>query len=210
MNDRAAPSRRRTLPAKKRSLAMIEPPARKGLTHQPNPAAKFPFHFYLSTWDDRDLERQVDQLVADGFPIPRWGWPVLGYYNGVSGRDRILGWQKAQVAKRSGLLGWPQMCSICGNRNNLQMHNENYYRPLNGRPICKSCHYVLHRRFKAPTAWLNLSARYAFAGAWHTNISMAELTEQQSRWLATKRNPMDARQLTKPTRRASTLGLPTC
>jgi hypothetical protein len=37
-------------------------------------------------------------------------------------------------------------CVLCGNKNNLVAHHDDYSKPLEYRTLCKSCHGNLHKR----------------------------------------------------------------
>lgn len=170
-------------------------PAQPSLPLGIEPRSRPEFWYDKAGWDDRVIEATVQRLVDNGFPIPKWNWPTPGPYNGVSGRDRIIGWQKVQVAMRNGLIDRPRMCSICGSTKNVGSHNEIYFRPLNARPVCSRCHRLIHRRFYDPNPWLQIAHEFAYEGAWFRNITLRELTTEQARYLASLDDPMDARQL---------------
>lgn len=157
-----------------------------------HPVRDHPFHFYAPDWDDRAVEAAVNIRVNQGASVPEWRYPVPGPYNGASGWMRVRGWQKVQIAARVGLIPWPKKCSICGTTHGrIQYHNENYYRPLNVRPICPSCHMTLHRRMRKPGPWLALVNANKFAGAWFLGIGLYEMTREQALFLSTQPNPMD-------------------
>lgn len=155
-----------------------------------------PFHFYTEDWDDRAIEARIDLLLRTGTVPPSWNYPTPRPYNGASGDMRVLGWQKIQIACRKGILSWPKKCSVCGSTKALQYHNENYFRPLNARPICQACHRTLHRRFRYPSPWMALVYANKFDGAWFARIALTELTTEQALTLAALPDPMDARVLT--------------
>ena len=51
-------------------------------------------------------------------------------------------------------------------------HLEDYRRPLDWYPMSKRAHYLLHRRFIDPIAWLKLVIRNYEHGAWFTLLTM--------------------------------------
>ena len=53
----------------------------------------------LSTdpFPDLVVELKVNDAIVSGARLPRWGWKVPGSYNGASGRERIVGWQKVDA-----------------------------------------------------------------------------------------------------------------
>ena len=132
------------------------------------------------------VELKVNDVIANGVRLPRWGWKVPGSYNGASGRERIVGWQKIILACRAGWLAWPSICSICDRNINIHYHVENYLRPIYARPVCRPCHYRLHRRFVEPEPWQLLACRH---GGWAATISTAELDRPTLCRLAQKANP---------------------
>jgi hypothetical protein len=80
-------------------------------------------------------------------------WPTPRAYNGASGAERIRGWQKVAVARNLGLIARTAPCDVCGQPAGSMRHGEIYARPLAARPICRSCHFTLHRRFGDPVGW---------------------------------------------------------
>ena len=143
------------------------------------PATEGPF-------PDLIIETRVDDAIANGLALPRWGWKMPGPYNGASGTERIVGWQKIILACRAGWLAGPRSCSICGRDAHIHYHTENYLRPIFVRPVCRPCHYRLHRRFFDPQPWHLLTSRY---GGWAASICMAEMDGGTLRQLAQKANP---------------------
>ena len=99
------------------------------------------------------LDQKVEALIADGFALPRWGFPVPGTYNGATGQERIYAWQKNQIAWRLGWLSRNQTCSICEAKPAEQGHQELYQRAFALMPVCRSCHVRLHRRFGNTKRW---------------------------------------------------------
>lgn len=144
---------------------------------------------------DQIIEERVSAAIAAGASVPRWGWKTPGPYNGATGAERVAGWQKLQIAFRQGWMSRPTSCSICGGHGTLHCHTEIYFRPILSKPICQSCHFRLHRRFRSPDAWRDFLVVSAPTDAWAVSISSAELTLAEALWLASRANPLDASQL---------------
>lgn len=153
------------------------------------------FYYDKPGWDDRHIEAKVDVLIAQGYPIPENRYPLLKGYNGATGWERRQGGTKWKIAQQNRLVPYPTVCSVCGSTRNLQCHNENYFRPLNAKPVCSSCHRLLHRRFFDPNPWLAVSHDNQYEGAWFRNIALHPLSTEQARYLATLDDPIDVRQL---------------
>lgn len=134
------------------------------------------WHWQQPGWDDQLVERMVDDAIAQGrVTPPEWVWPLTKPYNGASGEQRVLGWQKVKVAMTMRLMPWPKQCSIClVSGKGMQYHNENYFRPLQAKPICPGCHRTLHRRYREPRPWRMLVARCNYEGAWFADLPMVE------------------------------------
>lgn len=152
----------------------------------------------MSCFDDRAVEAEVDAAITAGGRLPRWGWGIPQGYNGATGEERIIGWQKVQIARRMGLIGWPAICSVCKNRAAAHHHTEIYFRPLATKPICRPCHHRLHRRFQSPNKWVQYLQDCEVRAGWATAICSRELSRREALFLAEKRNPLDARQLFSP------------
>lgn len=103
--------------------------------------------------DDVLMEQRVDDAIRNGFALPRWGWKVPAPYNGSTGAERVLGWQKVRVAEMLGLLPPRDRCSGCGGLA-AHKHCELYQRPLTSLDVCRSCHFQVHRRFTDPDRWV--------------------------------------------------------
>ncbi len=145
---------------------------------------------------DVEIERLVDHEIARGCPLPRWGWPIPGSYNGATGEERISGWQKVRIACRKGWLPEASACSICGRGGSgLHFHTENYFIPLLTMPICRSCHYRVHRRFSDPHGWVGFLLAHPSC-LWIAAISRIELSRHQSLLLA-RRDPNDGRHIAR-------------
>lgn len=99
------------------------------------------------------LDRKVEALIAQGHPLPRWGFPTPGSYNGATGEERIYVWQKNHIAWRLGWLPRGARCSVCEAKPAEQSHGELYQRAFALMPVCRSCHARVHRRFSNPARW---------------------------------------------------------
>lgn len=137
---------------------------------------------------DQMIERRVDDAIARGAKLARWGWPLPGPYNGATGAERIAVWQKLDLAFRNGWLIRPGRCSICPRTSHLASHQEVYARGFYAFPVCRSCHYRLHSRFRDPAKWQALLE--AHPASWAATLSLIELTREQSFALARLRHPL--------------------
>lgn len=131
---------------------------------------------------------QVTDAISGGMRLPRWGWPVPGPYNGATGAERIWGWQMTWVANRTGLLPWPERCSVCTKTTNLGLHAELYGRPLLVKAVCRSCHFHIHRRFKASAPWQAYVAKWSHID-WITRLPVTELSREAASALETEFDP---------------------
>jgi hypothetical protein len=103
-----------------------------------------------------------------------------------------------QIACRQGWLDYPENCSICGHSGSLHYHTENYFRPLVAFPICRACHYRLHRRFLDPHRWLARLHQEKAAASWAASITMTELTREAAMALARQPDPVSCEALPGP------------
>jgi hypothetical protein len=102
-------------------------------------------------WNDRDIERLVDEAIAAGRTKIKRSHMKLGPYNGFSGEQRVLADWKIKIAKELGLIPPAEQCSVCGSTDGrIDYHNEDYSRPLQTVAICMKCHMALHNRFRSP------------------------------------------------------------
>lgn len=99
------------------------------------------------------IEQAVDDAIAQGAFVPRWGWSTPRSYNGATGEERIAGWKKVAVARNLELIAKTAACEVCGRPAGSARHGEVYARPLMAKPICRSCHFKVHRRFGDPDGW---------------------------------------------------------
>lgn len=140
---------------------------------------------------DQIIEAKVDVAISGGHPLPRWGWKVPRSYNGFTGHERISGWQKVVIARRLGFLVNDAPCGVCGAPNAPQRHGEIYSRPLTAQPICRSCHYHVHRRFREPDQWLERIASLP-AAKWVHALPLVELTRMEALQIARALDVFDA------------------
>ncbi len=137
---------------------------------------------------DQQIEARVDQAIARGAKLPRWGWPTPGPYNGATGEERVAVWQKMEIAWRNGWTRRPSRCSICARTSHLAMHQEVYFRGFYAFAVCRSCHFRVHRRFREPDNWQQLLLTHPTV--WAAQLLLVELTRQQSLALAQLRHPL--------------------
>lgn len=149
----------------------------------------------IADWPDGHVppdilaQQEVEQAIRNGASLPRWGWPTPRPYNGATGVERIHGWQITLIARRVGLLAPPRACSVCGKTSHLHFHSELYGRPLLAKPICRSCHFHVHRRFRRPDDWQSfLAGRHT--GNWTQRIPVRELTRSDAMCLERTWNPL--------------------
>lgn len=133
------------------------------------------------------IEQAVDRAIAAGFRLPRWGWPTPGPYNGATGRERVIAWQKVRVAQFLGILANSGPCGLCGSRDAAQLHGENYFRALLVKEICRSCHFHIHKRFQRPDIWAAKLSQFPSAQSWVLALRTIELSRADA--LAISRQP---------------------
>jgi hypothetical protein len=104
-----------------------------------------------TSWDDRAVERAVDEAIASGRTKIKSSSMKLGDYNGFSGAQRVLADRKIKIAVELGLIPPAGQCSVCGStEGRMDYHNEDYGRPLQTVAICMKCHMALHNRRRSP------------------------------------------------------------
>ena len=149
-----------------RTRALISTISRGGV----NPLSEW--YWDAPDWDDKQLEAELDSAVAAGrIKLPIWKYPPLKPYLTFSPEQRIRGWQKTWAAIKLGIIPRPAKCSVCGTtRGTIQMHSEDYTRPLNAKPICAACHRSLHLRFIQPDQWRKRVCRFEEEGSWFLSL----------------------------------------
>jgi hypothetical protein len=101
-------------------------------------------------------------------------------YNGFSWQQRCAITPVQNRAIKEGRLTRPTVCSICGHTKPddpkgagyIYCHLEDYSRPLDILPACKSCHAALHARFDDPARGFAVAKANWRQGAWFTLLSM--------------------------------------
>lgn len=113
--------------------------------------------------------------------LRRWGYPLTKTYNGFTGAERVRGWQISRWFQDTDQIIDPRKqtcpCSICGSTKNNGYHNENYYAPWTAKLVCKSCHYLLHTRFRngATLAALLIRAGQRKEAMWLNALTNSEI-----------------------------------
>jgi hypothetical protein len=103
-----------------------------------------------------------------------------GWYNGFSMYERRKVIPIRRELVRRGLAKDPDTCSICGlhdpggpgRRSTIHAHHEDYREALMIHPVCGSCHYLLHTRFRHPDRWRRRVNEYHQDGAWFSELTM--------------------------------------
>jgi len=114
---------------------------------------------------------------------------TLGWYNGWSGEERRTTIPIQAAARRDGRLPVCRTCCLCdrrdeiGNKYGLTLHNERYDVPLEGYPLCRLCHRLVHLRFGDPGRWLRYLARLRNVPRWARLVSLDPLTQYRPFWL---------------------------
>lgn len=129
------------------------------------------------------LDQRVEAVIADGFRMPRWGFPEPAPYNGATGPERIFAWQKNNIAWQLGWLPRGQTCSVCEEKRAEQSHQELYFRPFALMPVCRSCHVRLHRRFGSPDRWEEFKDGLS-PGNWARSVLMQQIVRSDAMRLA--------------------------
>ncbi len=110
-------------------------------------------------------DRQIAGGSNNTISLRKWNWPLTKTYNGFTPQERVRGWQVSHWLQATGQLIDPKQnacrCSICGSPKNVAYHNENYYAPWTAKLVCKSCHYLIHTRFRNGYALVALVKRAA-------------------------------------------------
>lgn len=140
---------------------------------------------------DLVIERKVDEVITQGFPLPRWGWAVPGPYQGSTGAERVLGWQKMRVAETLSFLPPRRECSGCGDQAHHR-HQEIYQRSLFCPAICRSCHYQVHKRFDRPEEWKRLLEAKVDPASWFWTFPRKPITRDQAMQVAAEADLVSA------------------
>lgn len=130
------------------------------------------------------IQRQVEEAIAAGHPVPRWGWKMPLTYGGCTGAERIAGWQKVRIAEQHEWVRREGFCSVCHVANAEHFHAENYLRPIAVKRVCRSCHFHIHRRFGDPERWRRFLAVRARPGDWALSLWTVEPDRLQAKRIA--------------------------
>lgn len=130
------------------------------------------------------VQRQVEEAIAAGHPLPRWGWKTPTSYNGSTGAERIGGWQKVRIAEQLGLLGRDGICSVCHTARAEQFHAELYIRCIAVKQVCRSCHFHVHRRFVDPDRWHSFVSDRSQPGDWALCLRVIQLDRREAEEIA--------------------------
>ena len=106
--------------------------------------------------------RRIDGPKPAARTFRKWAWPHTKSYNGFTPTERIRGWQVTWWLVAKGVLPEPHSipCEVCSATEKTAWHNENYYAPWNADVLCRSCHALVHRRFRNPDGWLEFVGRH--------------------------------------------------
>ena len=131
--------------------------------------------FIKTPWDDRAVEKSVDEAIASGRTKIKASRMKLGDYNGFSGVLRVLADKKIKIAIELRLIPPPEKCSVCATVDGrIDYHNEDYSRPLQTVAICMKCHLALHNRDRSPgwaANWEKRVKAYGDGTKWFEFIS---------------------------------------
>lgn len=133
---------------------------------------------------DVQIERKVDEVIAGGSVLPRWGWPVPAPYNGATGQERIYVWQQNRIGQMLGLMPKHEICSACQSNKAVQNHGEIYFRPFALEPVCRSCHARIHRRYSSPVTWNAFLNEKAPKGSWLHALPMKPISRENALLIA--------------------------
>jgi len=114
---------------------------------------QFDYEKLLALLPRHKLLKPVDLKNAH---LPHWRWPPLKSYNGFTSDERIHTWRVGTYLLNVGAIKKPKACDICKQEKFVGFHSENYYDVLCDPFLCKSCHTILHLRFKYPDSWFKL------------------------------------------------------
>lgn len=119
---------------------------------------------------------EVFELAASRGLKPReWKWKPLKIYNGFTHEQRVRKWQAVDLLIRMGLKqpASALRCDICGataKEATLSYHSEDYSSLTGDYPLCKSCHYHIHARFRAPYFWQCIIEKYGDGTRWFERL----------------------------------------
>lgn len=139
----------------------------------------------MSRFDDFDYENLLallprheilKPLDLENAKLPYWGWPPLKSYNGFTSNERIRTWQVGTYTLKIGAIKKPNHCDICKKIGPVGFHSENYYDIRMDPFLCRSCHTILHNRFKHSNSWCDLIKRVGEEGEiWYLTLKTNEI-----------------------------------
>lgn len=137
-------------------------------------AARASFAPIQTAWNDREVERAVDEAIFNGRTrVPRSRMSI-GSYNGFPPEVRLLADRKIKVARELGLIPPASKCSVCGAvQGRIDYHAEDYSRPLLVAPICMRCHMALHNRTRSPgyaRTWQKIVDAHGDGSRWFEHL----------------------------------------
>lgn len=143
-----------------------------------------------------DIDGYLDALPSHRLREPRrvptlyqeTHWPLLRPFNGFCGIERRRGGQLASWLLAAGCIAKPKHCDICGSRDRVNLHGENYYEVLRDPALCLRCHRSLHRRhfewdhWRAVVDAAAVTGREWFAIAPRHGLDLAQHLRDKSGW----------------------------
>ena len=112
----------------------------------------------------RWAKRNRPQKLPTEIPIkrlPRASYSGDNSYNGFLAAERKKTDQVMQVLRRRGFLKTDTGCALCGTKQRVGFHSEDYFDPFATIQICMPCHMALHLRFKSPRRWFDRLSQFA-------------------------------------------------
>lgn len=121
------------------------------------------------------IDEVFELAAARGLKPRDWKWKPLKIYNGFTHEQRVCKWQAVDLLIRMGLKEPASAlhCNICGKTSNeaaLSYHSEDYSSLTGDYPLCKSCHFHIHGRFRTPSAWQDLIEKYGNGTHWFEQL----------------------------------------
>ena len=110
---------------------------------------------------------QIEFVTWRGKPSP--------IYNGFTSDERLHLWQLARWLLAQGIMTPAKQCDICGSREKVQLHSENYYNPFRAAAVCGACHRLIHLRFWRWAQWQELCrANDPAEKAWYSLLRLEQ------------------------------------
>jgi hypothetical protein len=110
------------------------------------------------------MDRVLKLAGERGLKPHKWIWKQLQPYNGYPHDQRVLKWQALHLGITLGLIppadSFP--CDICGRNfvDALIAYHSEDYGSMTQYPLCRSCHTILHMRFRNPRSWRVLKEKH--------------------------------------------------